>query len=67
MRSTILIELLQRAAQEPIGLAVETNNARAMLQHLQIMLADLKIADLMLCTPSIENTVFIIRKSVELD
>jgi hypothetical protein len=67
MRPAILIELLERAAQEPIGLRVQTNNARAMLQRLQIMQQDLKIPDIMLCTPSVEDVIFIVRKSVELD
>lgn len=67
MRQETLIELLQRASQEQIGLCVRTTNQNALLHRLQLVQRELRTPDIMLCTPSIDNTIFIMRRSVELD
>lgn len=63
----IQTELLERALGEPIGLVIETNNT----QQLQILLCNqhraLGLNDLVICVPGIDNTIFIVKKSVELD
>lgn len=66
----ILSSLLERAATEPIGLAIETNNVRAFLNLLsehRKSLADLRFNDLVLATPSIPDHIFIYRRSMSLD
>ena len=67
MKPAILIELLQRAAAEPFGLWVSTNNTRALVEQLIRLQRELQLSDLMVCTPSIENVIFVIHRSVELD
>lgn len=66
MRPEILAELLERAVAEPIGLAIGTNNPKQMVQRLHEVQRKLEL-DLMICTPSLEGHVFLVRRSVELD
>lgn len=67
MRPQILIELLERASSEPIGLWIETTNPKALMQRLINLQRELEMPDLMICMPSIETAVFIVHRSVELD
>ena len=67
MQRPILVELLRNAAEQPLGLCVTTTNAPALLHQLHEVQRDLQVPDIMLCTPSVENTIFIFRRSVELD
>lgn len=66
MRPDILVELLRRASAEPWGLYIGTNNPKQMAWYLHEAQRDLN-ADVMICVPSLENTVFLVRRSVELD
>ena len=68
MKPQLLTELLNKAKEEELGLAIETTNAK----QLSIQLDNHKrwldeFEGLMICLPSIEGHVFIIHKSVELD
>jgi hypothetical protein len=65
MKPELALELLRRAREEEIGLAVETNNVKALYNRLWE--AAKPIEDLMLCIPSTDGFVFIVKKSVELD
>lgn len=67
MQPSILIELLERASTEPLGLWIETTNAKALAQRLINMQREVHVPDIMICTPSIDNVIFIVRRSVELD
>lgn len=66
MRLDIFAELLKQAVEEPFGLAITTNNPKQMVLRLHEVQRQLRL-DLMICTPSLENTVFLVRRSVELD
>jgi hypothetical protein len=67
MRQEILRELLEQAAEQPIGLCITTTNQNALLHRLQLLQRELQVPDIMLCSPSIPDTIFIVRRSVELD
>lgn len=62
----MLRELFNRAREEPLGLCIELTNPTRFVQHLASQVSK-DYPELMICTPSLENTVFIVQKSVELD
>lgn len=70
LKPELLSALMERAMDEELGLAVETNNPK----QLQILLANhrrehglTKYEHLLFTIPSTPNTVFITKKSVSLD
>ena len=71
MRSDILLTLLARAAHEPFGLVVGTNNPKALrenyLQALRRDHPDEAIRKLIFCIPSRPNELFICQPSVDLE
>lgn len=68
MKPELLTSIFVRAAEEPIGLVIETNNAKVLLNKLY---EHRKIVDqwydLMIVQPSNPNEIFIVQKSMELD
>jgi hypothetical protein len=65
----ILTELLARAESEPFGLAVSTTNAKALqyqLANLQRALGSNRRHPVIACLPSTPDTVFLVKRSVEL-
>lgn len=67
MRTEILLDLLSRAADEPLGLVIETNNPSRMVLILHEARRTLPDCDIQIATPSTPNTVFLVQRSVELD
>ena len=70
MTPDILTSLLSRAAAEPIGLVIETNNPKAMsvtLQDHRKSLGDMRLADLVIAVPSIPDHIYIYHRSMSLD
>jgi hypothetical protein len=71
MRQDILLQLLARAAAEPLGLVIETNNPKAMrenyLQNLRKDHPDPNIRNLIFAIPSVPNTLFICQPTVDLE
>lgn len=65
LSTQIQTELLERALAEPIGLVVECINPRQFAIQLHASSKD--FPELMLCTPAEDNTIFIMKRSVELD
>jgi hypothetical protein len=70
LKPELLTALMERAMEEEIGLAVETNNPK----RLQITLDDHRrtqgldqFRGLLFNIPSVPNQVFITKKSVDLD
>lgn len=68
MKPELLTELFVRASSEELGIVIETNNAKA----LQVELCNHSKAaalwpEIMVVVPSIDNAVFLVHKSVELD
>jgi len=70
LKPELLSALMERAMDEEIGLAVETNNPK----QLQVTLADhrrthglTQYEGLLFTIPSVPNQVFITKKTVELD
>ena len=71
MRQDILLTLLKRAAAEPIGLVIKTNNPKALrenyLQSLRQDHPDPAVRALTFAIPSTTNTIFICQPSVDLE
>lgn len=65
MRLEILQALLARAAEEPFGLVLEVVNPKLAVNELSE--ANRDSDEIIICTPSIPNTVFLVKRSVELD
>lgn len=65
MKPEQALELLDLAREQELGLVVETNNVKAMVN--KITEAAVPYEDLMVCIPSVPDRVFIVKKSVELD
>jgi len=62
----ILRELLTNAASEPYGLCLKVQGSvRSIIQQLHTINAEIR-ADVMICTPSLEQHIFLTRRSVEL-
>ena len=67
LREEIYLNLLDRALDEELGLAVETNNPMR-LSHLLHDYSKLdRYSSLAICVPSLPNHVFITQRTVELD
>jgi hypothetical protein len=67
MRLEILQTLLERASAEPLGLAIETNNVQRLVTLLHEAKDGVPNLSVIICIPSIPNTVFLVQRSVELD
>jgi hypothetical protein len=71
MRQEILLALLARAATEPLGLIIETNNPKILreryLGNLRKDHSDPAVRRLIFVIPSIPNTLFICQPTVELE
>lgn len=65
--SAILREYLTRASEEQLGLVLEVKNTHRVMLELHAARGPAVLSDLMICLPSIENTIMIVKKSVELD
>lgn len=61
----ILIELLESAANEPYGLCINTTNPDRLGQELHEQRTKLGL-ELMICKPTLPNTLFLIHRSLEL-
>lgn len=66
-RDELYVELLDRASDEEIGLVVETSNARRLAAKLYELVKLDRYKNLMICTPSIPDHIFITQRTVELD
>ena len=68
MRPELLIEILDKALTEELGVVVETNNVHALNYHFHdIVKANPKYANLVVCSGGKEGVTIIAQKSVELD
>ena len=68
MRPELLIEILDKALTEELGVVVETNNPHQLTMRFHECTKDVsKYASLIVCIGSKPDTVFISQKSVELD
>jgi len=68
MRPELLIEILDKALTEELGVVVETNNSHQLTLRFHEQTKDTsKYANLQVCAGSKEGTVLIVQKSVELD
>ena len=69
MKPELLVELLDRALGEELGLVIETNNPGTLQNELQRAKRELgdQYKQLLVCIPSIGNHVFLTKLSVELD
>lgn len=68
MKPELLTELLDRAMIEPLGLVIETNNPGSFKTEVSNHAkTDERYRALMVCVPSIDGHVFLVKKSVELD
>lgn len=64
MTPQILSELLNRVKHEELGLVIETNNPT----YLHQMLIDLNTdRSIIIALPSLPNTVFIVKRTVDLE
>jgi hypothetical protein len=62
-----LAALLDRATTETIGLFVETNNVNALTQQITNQFPGCReTLGIMICKPALPNTIFIMKRSVEL-
>ena len=70
MRPELLKSLFERAAREELGIAIATNSVERLVQELHTYrrnIRDPSLEHFTIATPSEGDTVFIVRKSVELD
>lgn len=68
MKPAILVELLERAKAEPIGLAISTTNPHALEAQLGTIRREINLqGEIMICRPSLEGHVFLVHRSLELD
>lgn len=71
MRQDILLTLLDRAAGEPLGLVIETNNPKALrenyLQGLRRDHPNPEVRKLIFAIPALSNTLFICQPTVDLE
>lgn len=67
MSPQILEDLLYRAVNEPLGLEIKTNNVNALLTQIRTQYPGIGQAlGVVICKPALPNTIFILKKSVEL-
>ena len=63
-----LAEAIKRAADERYGMVISCTNTNYVRNTLHQIMQEIELAqDLMICVPSLENTIFIVKRSVELD
>jgi hypothetical protein len=68
MNQDLIFDLLNRALNEELGLAIETNNPKQLVENIHRATKGLSRYDSLIVTiPSTLNTVFIVKRSVELD
>lgn len=68
MKSELCFGVLNRALEEELGLAIESNNPKQLSFYLHECVKGLdKYADLMICIPSLPDHIFITKRSVELN
>lgn len=68
MKQELLYDLLNRALEEELGLVVSTNNPHQMSMKLhEIKKSHSRYADIEIAIPSTPDTIFLVKKSVELD
>lgn len=71
IRQDILLQLLERATTEPLGLVIETNNPKILrekyLPEIRQNHPNLAIRSLIFAIPSIPNTLFICQPTIELE
>lgn len=67
MRKEIYLDLLDRALEQELGLAIETNNPSRLGNILYDYMKLDKYESLTVCVPSIPDHVFITQKTVSLD
>lgn len=68
MNPQLLLDLLDRALTEELGLVVDTNNPHRMATDLHTVKAgNAKYAMIEISVPSTPNTVMLVKKSVELN
>lgn len=67
VRNEIYAALLERANSEPLGLAIPTNNPKAMQISFCNVQRALGQSDVVVCLPSTPGEVWLVKKSVELD
>jgi len=68
MKHELLVNLLNRALTEEMGLVITTNNPRQLSYHLhQITKSNPTYAPLIITIPSTAETVIIAKRSVELN
>lgn len=68
MKPELLYDLLNRALTEELGLVVTTNNPHRLTLNLHdIKKAHSRYAEIEISVPSTPDTIFLVKKSVELD
>jgi hypothetical protein len=68
MRPELLIEILNKALTEELGVVVETNNIHRLTTEFHMVInKNPTYANLIVCASSRADTVLITQKSVELD
>ena len=68
MKPELLIEILKRALDEEMGLVIATNNPQLLSHKLHaITKQNQDFSELIITVPSLENTVMIVKRTVELD
>ena len=67
----ILLELINRAAEQPIGLFIGTTNVHRLKNEFYDAITKIGMRttdfDIMIVITSIENVIYLMRKSVELE
>ncbi len=62
-----LAELLSRAADESLGLYIETNNVNALTQQIVNQFPGIREQlGIMICKPALPNTIYIMKRTAEL-
>ena len=68
MKPELLRSLLDRALEEELGLVIETNNPHQIeIKIHEVKKTTLKYDGLIVAIPSTPETVFLVKKTVELD
>lgn len=70
MKPELMAQLMHRALTEELGLVIETNNPKQLQINMDVMrkgMAEPGLSDLLFALPSTPNTLYITKRSVELD
>lgn len=62
-----LAEAIKRAREEPYGMCITCTGVVPVRNVLHQIMNELGYTDLMICIPSTPDTIFIVKRSVELD